>query len=453
MSLVGNPRPGQTPFPILSGPIVRLSRHFYLKMKQIKWCPVRPRWRDERRGLSPSLWSDPSIMTIRPPKIQGVEFVAGAPQRRVVAAVRATLAHAVLLCGWAWAVFVLQPFGNRQWVLFTVLAFLAALVVAMPHGRRFSTKSPSRLERILSRTGWMGWSALAGALVCWLGLIVWSAVSRGGAIPPARSNPMAIRVLTWNILHGTERGRPWTQYGWPERKKAIETALSAVKPDILCVQEALEEQGKFLAEILPGHRHIGVGRDDGRSAGEHCSIFFDHTRFEELKSGTFWLEEPADLPPGTELRLGPKRICTWARLRDRQTGRAFRVYNTHQYLTERARLDAVAIILARIDLGDSSDGVLVAGDFNAPPDTRDRRLFEAAGLISSAQLAGLSPGPPTYHFYGIRLRRLDDILVNRSWRVVNQYVIDVKPDNTFPSDHFGVMADLIISALEQRHGQ
>ncbi len=52
---------------------------------------------------------------------------------------------------------------------------------------------------------------------------------------------------------------------------------------------------------------------------------------------------------------------------------------------------------------------------------------------------------PTYHFYGIRTRRLDDILVNRRWRVVNQYVIDLKPENTFPSDHFGVMVDLMIS--------
>jgi hypothetical protein len=29
-------------------------------------------------------------------------------------------------------------------------------------------------------------------------------------------------------------------------------------------------------------------------------------------------------------------------------------------------------------------------------------------------------------------------------RVLNQYVIDAKPGNTFPSDHFREMADLII---------
>jgi endonuclease/exonuclease/phosphatase family metal-dependent hydrolase len=373
-----------------------------------------------------------------------MDCVDGTQKRRALATVPATIALTILLSGWVWSVFVLQPFGHRQWTVIAVLGPLVALVVGIRRGRRLTPETPTRLEMAFGRSFWLGRSIVAGALTCWIALIGWSAFSPGGAIPPVKSNPEAIRVLTWNILHGTESGMPWTRYGWPIRKKAIEAALAGTKPDILCVQEALEGQGTFLAALLPGHRRVGVGRDDGRSAGEHCFISFDHTRFEELGGGTFWLEEPADAPPGGELRLGPKRICTWARLRDRQTGRAFRVYNTHQYLTERARVESVRIILARIELGDPSDAVLVAGDFNAPPETRDRRLFEAASLISSARGAGVSSESPTYQFYGIHMRRLDDILVNPRWHVVNQFVVDLKPENTFPSDHFGVMADLMI---------
>ena len=210
---------------------------------------------------------------------------------------------------------------------------------------------------------------------------------------------------------------PWKRYGWPIRKKAIEIALAGTKPDILCVQEALEEQVMFLAAILPGHRRVGVGRDDGRSAGEHCSIFFDRTRFEELGGGTFWLEEPADLPPAAELRMGPKRICTWARLRDRRTGRAFRVYNTHQYLTEPRGWKPS---------GSSSPGSTSAirrtpcwslAISTPRPILADRRLFEAAGLISSAGSRAFHPERRPIIFTESALRRLDDILVNRSWRV------------------------------------
>ncbi len=259
----------------------------------------------------------------------------------------------------------------------------------------------------------------------------------------AKANPTAIRVLTWNILHGSERGVPWTRFGWPVRKNALKSTLAAVRPDVLCVQEALEEQVELIAGVLPEHHHVGVGRDDGRSAGEQCAIFFDRNRFEELGSGTFWLEEPVEQPP-TNRRWGPKRICTWVRLRDRATGRSLRVYNTHQYMTEPARVEAVRVILAMIEKGDPAEAVLVAGDFNAAPETQDRRLFEAVGFISTAECASASTVAPTYQFYGIRLRRLDDILVNRGWQVVNHQVVDAKPDNIFPSDHFGVMADLIL---------
>ena len=167
------------------------------------------------------------------------------------------------------------------------------------------------------------------------------------------------------------------------------------------------------------------------------------SRFQELGGGTFWLEEPADLPPSTTV-LGPKRICTWVRLRDSRSGRCLRVYNLHHYLTESARVGAVRLILDRIASGDPTDAVLVAGDFNATPDAPDRRLFDESGLVSSGKLAGASPDTPTYQFYGIRTRSLDEILINRGWRVVQHRVLDVKPGNTFPSDHFGVMADLVL---------
>jgi endonuclease/exonuclease/phosphatase family metal-dependent hydrolase len=196
----------------------------------------------------------------------------------------------------------------------------------------------------------------------------------------------------------------------------LRAALKAAGPDILCVQEALDGQVKFLEAELPRHRRVGVGRDDGRSAGEHCAIYFDADRFQQLDGGTFWLEEPADLPPD-HTALGPKRICTWVRLHDRASGRTLRIYNTHLYLTEGARLTAVRGILARVGSGDPSDAVLVAGDFNAAPDATSRRLFMAACLESAEELAGEPAGQPTYQFYGIRLASLDGLYLGRGWRL------------------------------------
>jgi endonuclease/exonuclease/phosphatase family metal-dependent hydrolase len=118
------------------------------------------------------------------------------------------------------------------------------------------------------------------------------------------------------------------------------------------------------------------------------------------------------------------------------------VYNTHFPLTEDARERAARIILARAAWGASTDAVLVSADFNAGPGAPCRRLFDESGLKSSAEVAGAPTAAPTYQFYGIRLRSLDEILVNRGCRVLQHGVLDVKPGNTFPSDHFGVLTDL-----------
>jgi endonuclease/exonuclease/phosphatase family metal-dependent hydrolase len=350
------------------------------------------------------------------------------------------IASLIVLGCWAGAVFVFQPFGHRGWASAPIAALLASLVVTIRRTPHTPSDDPDRPR---GRSLRVGRTVLTAALVCWLGLIGWSSLSPGGVMPQPKSDAAIVRVVTWNILHGGERGTPWSRYGWPVRKAALRAALEAAKPDILCVQEALSEQVESVADMLPGHRRVGVGRDDGRSSGEHCAIYFDPTRFKELGGGTFWLEEPAESPP-TSILLGPKRICTWVRLRDSRSGHRLRVYNVHSYLTESARVRAVRLTLDRIASGDPTDAVLVAGDFNAVPGAPDRRLFDQSGINSSGELAGETIGTPTYQFYGIRTRSLDEILINDGWRVVQHRILDVKPRNTFPSDHFGVMADLIL---------
>ncbi len=320
-----------------------------------------------------------------------------------------------VLVGWFGTVFVFQPFGQRAWALAVVSTLLAWLLAGLRRKPGRAADTPCAFLRIGSRALLPERIVLACALACWLGFILWSAFSQGARMPTALANPAAIRVVTWNILLGQERGWPWNRHGWPVRKAALKAALDATRPDVLCVQEALDGQVAFLAEALPGHRRVGVGRDDGRSGGEYCAIFFEGERFEETSSGTFWLEQPVDRPP-ERLFLGPKRICTWVRLRDRRSGRFFRVYNTHNYLTDQAQVDAARLILAQVETGDPTDAVLLAGDFNATASAASRRLFAESGLAPSAIRAGKPAETSTYQFYGIRLKSLDEILVNRGWR-------------------------------------
>jgi endonuclease/exonuclease/phosphatase family metal-dependent hydrolase len=345
------------------------------------------------------------------------------------------------------AIAFLPAYGHIWWTFTAAAVILAWLVVGLLRKRRpDSTIPPTGRQRWFRRIVGSTRIVLIGALTCWLGLIVWSATAPGGPDPPAKTGQEVIRVVTWNIHCGQDEGGPLQQFDWPARKHALGAAVDQVQPDILCVQEARPGQVAFLEETLPGHRRVGVGRDDGKSGGEHCAVYFSRQRFEELASNTFWLEDPTDQPrAGSAVLLGldVKRICTWVRLRDRVSGRTIRLYNTHLYLTESPRLTAAKLILAHIAAGDSADAVVLTADFNSTPDSPSRRLFSEAGLTDGAKRAGKPAGKPTFHYcYGIGLWCIDGILVDSHWRVHDHLILDMKPRNTYPSDHFGLLADL-----------
>jgi endonuclease/exonuclease/phosphatase family metal-dependent hydrolase len=317
------------------------------------------------------------------------------------------------------AVLALPALGGGWWAI----AAVAALLCWLAWRRSPQPRALRRLHRraCLLRLLGLGRRLNALVLACWLALLVWAQTSRGGPAPPPKGDDR-IRVVTWNIHCGQDSGPPWQRFDWPARKHALRLALEQARPDVLCVQEARPGQVAFLEQALPGHRRVGVGRPDG----EHCAIFFAE-RFEPIDGGTF--------------SVGGQRICTWVRLRDRSGG-VFRVYNTHLHLTEGPRRSAARVILAHVAAGDPADAVVLTADFNAPPSAPSRQLFAAAGLADSATRVGAA----TFQLYGLPLRCLDGILVGPGWRVDNHLILDVKPNNKFPSDHFGVLADLTLPA-------
>lgn len=363
----------------------------------------------------------------------------------------------LLLAAVGVAVFFVGTLGFG-WLAFVAVALALLTLLAAPRlRRRAATVPPTGRRRWLGRLLKAGRLTFATLLAGWLGLMAWSGLSAGGAMPAPKSEPGAVRILTWNILRGGDNGLPWQHTNWPTRKHALAAVLREAQPDIFCVQEARADQVAFLEKTLPGHQRVGVGRDDGQDGGEHCAIYFRRDRFEHKGSGTFWLEEPTDQPPvGPSARKGGagglslhvKRICTWVRLRDRESGRTFRVYNTHQYLTGKSQMTAARIIRDHIQAGDPSDAAVLVGDFNAGPDAASRRLFADLPLRETAALAGKHAAPSTYQLYGLPLGSLDAILIGPEWRVETHAVVDVKPNGVFPSDHFGVLADITLRRPE-----
>ena len=97
--------------------------------------------------------------------------------------------------------------------------------------------------------------------------------------------------------------------GWERRYPVITKLISFNDFDILGTQEVLHNQLEDLRRELPQYGYVGVGRDDGKTAGEYAPIFYKKDRFELLKSGHFWMAEQTDFPnKGWDAAL--PRICT-----------------------------------------------------------------------------------------------------------------------------------------------
>ncbi|NEW85162.1 MAG: endonuclease, partial [Mariniphaga sp.] len=132
-------------------------------------------------------------------------------------------------------------------------------------------------------------------------------------------------VITYNIRMNTTGDGV---NAWPLRKDKVAGLLKFHQADIFNVQEALQEQMDDLVNSFPGFDHVGVGRDDGKRAGEHMGIFFSKKRFEKLTDGMFWLNE-STTQPGFGWDAVCNRTVTWIKLKDKITKKSFYVFDTH----------------------------------------------------------------------------------------------------------------------------
>ena len=289
-----------------------------------------------------------------------------------------------------------------------------------------------------------------------------------GILLTAKPEPIDVRILTYNIrlLTNNDTGSS----NWSERKEFLADTMRDESADLLCVQEAFREQLDFIGTRVAGYTEVGVGREDGDSKGEYSAILYKTHRFELIDSGTFWLSDEPDVPNSMTWGNNVTRICTWARLEERESGRRLDVFNTHfDHQSEEARRRAMALIATRIDARPGPKGhVILAGDFNADESSWAFRYITGAedvealpDYVPSPQDDPISPRAPvilrdtfraihpeassvgTFHGFSGKSRggKIDHIFVEQSGnRVLKADIWRVNRDGWFPSDHFPVRA-------------
>ncbi len=253
-----------------------------------------------------------------------------------------------------------------------------------------------------------------------------------------------LKAMTFNIRFNNPGDG---DNAWPRRVDMVERLLRYHSPDILGVQEALQDQMDDLSKMLPGHQSEGIARTEG---GEYSAIFYRQHRLNRLDGSTFYLSTTPDtLSVGWDAAL--PRIVTWAKFQDRYSGHSFLCFNTHfDHVGEQARQQSAALILRAIDsLNPDNLPVMLLGDFNATPESVPIQSLLAGGMKDSRQ-ASLEPahGPDAtwtgWTIAGEPGRRIDFVFVRGPLAVYRHATLAESFSGRFPSDHLPVIAEIAL---------
>ncbi len=286
------------------------------------------------------------------------------------------------------------------------------------------------------------------------------------------------KALSWNIRLDTPND---AELAWPHRAGKVINQLQQQAPDIIGLQEVMAHQLVRLESALPGYQRIGVGRDDGKNAGEFSPLLIRRDRFVIQDSGTFWFHPSWD-PEAVQTRavqtgnedvgsglIGKAgwdaalpRICSWALLKDKHSGKALRVLNLHlDHQGAEARRESIKLIAAKIrhwqqsywpqsySQKNSGAPVIVMGDFN--PSADDGLLTQIETSLPHYQdvLAQTNtPEGPNYSFIPWRgseadAVRLDFMLLQPEQFKVPAAGILADGPPTQLSDHLALWAELV----------
>jgi endonuclease/exonuclease/phosphatase family metal-dependent hydrolase len=265
--------------------------------------------------------------------------------------------------------------------------------------------------------------------------------------------PGLLRVMSYNIRYGTANDGI---NHWQHRRDRLIETISNFAPDLLGTQETLVDQRDFLLRELKEYEAVGVGRDDGRDAGEMAALFYWRERFEAMDSGHFWLSETPEQVGSKGWDAALPRIATWVKLRDRRHPDALPILflNTHfDHRGERARAESASLVRTQLERLGTDCRWIVTGDFNADPSAPAyRNLFgdrdpQSGRLIDTLRAVRPTAAPDEGTFSGFDPlqtggSRIDWIGCSEAFDVRLAGIDRDAFEGRTPSDHFPVTAVL-----------
>jgi endonuclease/exonuclease/phosphatase family metal-dependent hydrolase len=264
---------------------------------------------------------------------------------------------------------------------------------------------------------------------------------------PVTDPDRSLQIMTFNIrqgraLDGANR--------WYRRRDLVFEVIRRYPPHVLGAQEVNPNQLDELLDALDGYGAV-VHRRYGGLFGAAAPILFDTRRLEAGQNGDFWL---SPIPDGKRMRAwdaAVPRICTWAVFSDRETGERFVVFNSHfDQRGVEARLHSANLVVQRMEEMSHLPRLFLC-DLNANEQSEPLQIFLRAGYRDTFRVIRPDEAPFfTYHRFaghraGGRMGKIDYILCDDRWTVLDAAIVRDEFEGRLPSDHYPVTARLSLA--------
>lgn len=215
------------------------------------------------------------------------------------------------------------------------------------------------------------------------------------------------------------------------------------------MQEVLHNQLEDLKAGLPNYAAIGVGREDGKEKGEYSPLFYRSDKYEVLESNTFWLSQYPDSAGFIGWDGACTRIATWAKFKDKATGKIFMGVNTHfDHVGVEARRESALLIIKKIKEIVGDQPAVVTGDFNVNDQSEAYQTITTNEFVlkDAYKMTDQKTGPNyTFHDFGRypmdKREKIDFIFVTPQIKVLNTEICQNPETKTgYLSDHNPHMA-------------
>lgn len=229
--------------------------------------------------------------------------------------------------------------------------------------------------------------------------------------------------------------------------------MNSVDADLIGTQELNAFWCDFI-RIRGGYDGYAVARggDSEIKNSEMNGIFWREDVFDMVDTGTFWLSETPDIESkytyidseGNQQEAGCNRICSYAVLTEKASGKLVLFMNTHlDNSSEEARTFGVNLILDKMEelkAKYNNPLVILTGDFNETEgDLAVATVKEKLNLATD-----FDEPKATYQEWGYRQTGNEpiDFIFTSGDRDICAILDDIS--NGYVSDHYGIMADIIV---------